>query len=457
MGTGHVGLVTAAAFASLGHEVVGTDVDGERIELLRQGTPHFHEPGLREAMAREMASGRLSFDSDPASALAEAEIVLICVGTPARDDGGANLMALEQVGGTIARNAPDGAVVVEKSTVPVGTSERLRLTLQREGRGRRFNVASNPEFLREGRALEDALKPDRVVIGVDSQRALDVLRHLYEPMTRAGTRLIVTDIPTAELAKYASNAFLALKISFANGLAHLCERVGADVTAVADVMGVDPRIGRAFLDAGLGFGGHCLPKDVAALEHLSDRVGYSFGLLAEISRLNEEAAETVVSKVRDALWNLEGKRIALLGLAFKPGTDDVRESPAIRVARRLLASGASVVGCDPLAALPAKDEVPELELANDPYEAAAGAHCLVLATEWEEFGRLSPDSLKSVMAYPIVVDGRNLFDPGEMRRAGFWYYPTGRAAILQPTVVAPDGPLDGNGERSADLHHVELA
>jgi len=406
MGTGHVGLVTCVTFASIGHEVVGTDVDVEKIELLRRGIPPFYEPGLEEAMKQESASGRLSFSTVAADALRDAEVVFICVGTPARANGDANLLAMEQSASEIARHAPNGAVVVEKSTVPAGTADRVLVTLQREGGGREFHVASNPEFLREGAAMHDALEPDRIVIGIESERSLDVLRRLYAPLLSAGIHLIVTDIRTAELAKHASNAFLAMKISFANALARLCERAGADVTAVADVMGDDPRIGRAFLDAGLGYGGYCFPKDVAALKRLSERLGYPLPILDAVERVNEEAVEAAAAKIEEALWNLEGKRIALLGLAFKAGTDDVRFSPA------------------------------------DAYEAASGAHAVVIATEWPVFRDLDLGTLKKIMLYPLVVDGRNLFDPSEMAEAGFWYYPTGRPPVVPLPAAAVPLPFD---------------
>jgi UDPglucose 6-dehydrogenase len=444
MGTGHVGLITCVTLATLGHEVVGTDVDSEKIELLRRGIPPFFEPGLEEALDQGSAAERLAFTDSAAEALRDAEVVFICVGTPARADGEANLLAVEQSARDIARAAPDGAVVVEKSTVPAGTADRVRLTLEREGDGRGYDVVSNPEFLREGSAMHDSLRPDRIVIGVESDRALHAMRAVYAPLLDAGVRMIVTDIRTAELAKHASNAFLALKISFANALARLCERAGADVADVADVMGSDPRIGRAFLHAGLGYGGYCFPKDVAALRRLSERLGYPFPLLAEVERLNTEAVDAVASKVEEALWNLEGKRIALLGLSFKPGTDDVRFSPSLALAERLLASGAHVVGCDPRAGSNAKEELPALELADDAYEAAAGAHALVVGTEWPEFRELDLTVLRGTMAYPLVVDGRNLFDPDEMARAGFWYHPTGRP----PTAPARLAPVEVEGGSS---------
>jgi UDPglucose 6-dehydrogenase len=444
MGTGHVGLVTGVAFASLGHDVVATDIDGEKIRLLQDGVSPFYEAGLEDALRREMATGRLAFTLEPAEALREAEAVFVCVGTPARANGEANLVAMESSAREIARHATDGVVVVEKSTVPAGTAERVRNTLARERPGLRFDVASNPEFLREGTALQDALVPDRIVIGVESEHARDVLRRLYRPLTDRGYRLMETDIATAELAKHASNAFLSLKISFANALARICERAGADVTAVADVMGADPRIGRAFLNAGLGYGGYCFPKDVMALERLAARLGYEFPLMREVARLNDEAVGAAAAKVEEALWNLEDKRVAILGLAFKPGTDDIRFSPALALARRLLDDGAHVVGFDPQAAADAKQDLPGLEIASGPYEAASGAHCLVVATEWPEFRDLDLAELKRVMAYPVIVDGRNALDADAAAKAGFTYYPMGRPAV-HPTGSQHQ---DGDGRRA---------
>lgn len=439
IGTGRVGVVTCVACAVMGHEVVGTDVDAEKIALLGQGISPFYEPDLDDALSREIAGGRLSFTSDAAEAIRDAEVIFICVGTPARQDGESNLLAVELAVRETAHHAKDGALVVEKSTVPAGTADRVRQTIQREGDGRRVLVAANPEFLREGMALHDALEPERIVLGVESDESRDLLCRLYEPILKDPVRLIVTDIRTAELAKHASNAFLATKISFANALARVCELTGADVNAVADVMGADSRIGRAFLSAGLGYGGYCLPKDVAALERLAARLGYNFGLLREVRLANAAAVDALVTRVEEAVWNLEGKRIAVLGLAFKPDTDDVRSSPALALAGRLIESGAEVVGYDPKAAEGAQAEIPELHVATDPYEAAARAHCLVVATEWKEFRNLDLDALKRVMAQPIVVDGRNLFDDVEMETAGFWYYPTGRPPVLQRSgrAVAP--------------------
>lgn len=431
LGTGHVGLVTAATLASLGHEVAAMDIDAEKIALLRTGVVPFHEPGLQELLEEETSAGRLRFESDASDAVPRAEVAFLCVGTPPDAEGNANLLAVERSGVYVARHATGPLVVVEKSTVPAGTADRLAVALARERPDLRIEVVSNPEFLREGRAVEDALHPDRILIGGTTEAALLAMRRVYAPLTERGIRLIETDIRTAELAKHACNAFLALKISYANALARLCERADADVQAVAEVMGADPRIGRAFLDAGLGYGGYCFPKDLTAFAHLAKRLGYEFPLLGEVARINDEALAAAAAKVEEAVWNLQGKRVALLGLAFKPGTDDVRFSPALALARRLIERGAAVVGHDPRAEDNAMAELPALETAADPYTAATDAHCVVVCTEWEEFRDLDLERLRAIMAYPVLVDARNLFDRETMRAAGFTYYPTGRAPVIQ--------------------------
>ena len=318
MGTGHVGLVSCVALARMGHEVVGFDVDEEKVSLLQRGVTPFHEPDLDAALHSELDGGRVRFTARASDALARASVVFICVGTPMGEDGEAELHAMEEAASQIARDAIDGVLVVEKSTVPAGTAERVRTVISLEAPNLDFDVASNPEFLREGHALHDALFPDRIVVGVSSEVAASILRRVYEPITSNGALLIETDVRTAELAKHASNAFLAMKISYANALARLSERLGADVRHVIEVLGADPRIGPAFLGAGLGYGGYCLPKDVLGLERLSARVGYDFGLLREVDRVNREAMEATVEKIEDALWNLQGKRICILGLAFRP-------------------------------------------------------------------------------------------------------------------------------------------
>ena len=431
IGTGHVGLITGVTLAAMGHDVVGVDSDAEKIDRLRRGDAPFYEPGLQELLDEAADGRRISFSTDITAGVVDREVVFICVGTPPRESGEANLVAVEDAARQVARAANRDLVVVEKSTVPAGTAERIRRTiaLERPDAPFQIEVISNPEFLREGTAIEDSLRPDRILIGADSARGYEVMRRLYHGSIESGSPVIETDIRTAELAKHASNAFLALKISYANGLARICERTGADVVAVAEVMGSDPRIGRAFLNAGLGYGGFCFPKDLDAFERLANDANYEFPLIREIQRLNEEAVVAAFQKVRDGLWNIEGKRVALLGLAFKPGTDDIRFAPALALCRRLLDEGASVVGYDPQAMPGAKDEVPGLEVAVDPYSAVNGAHCAVLCTEWEEFDRLDLDVVKEQMAYPLIVDGRNMFDPHEMRVRGFTYLPTGRPPV----------------------------
>jgi UDPglucose 6-dehydrogenase len=315
--------------------------------------------------------------------------------------------------------------------VPAGTAGRVKRALrdERPELASRLEVVSNPEFLREGKAVQDSLQPDRILVGAESDWALERMRTLYAALIDRGVRLIETDIHTAELSKHACNAFLALKVSYINAIARLCERSGADVMDVAEVMGSDPRIGRAFLNAGLGYGGFCFPKDIQAFERLSSRLGYEFGLLHEVARINDQTVDSALEKLRDALWNLEEKRIGLLGLSFKPDTDDVRFSPALALAKRLLDEGSVVVGYDPEAGPNAKTEVPDLEIASDPYDAARKAHCLVLCTEWDEFKQLDLVRLKEEMVYPVIIDGRNLFDPADMAAGGFTYYPAGRPAL----------------------------
>lgn len=434
VGTGHVGLVTAATLAAIGHDVVGLDEDEEKIALLIRGSSPFFEPGLEELVRAGVRDGRLAFGTDTGEALDGAEAVFICVGTPARVDGDANLVAIERVGRDISQHLTGSIVVVEKSTVPAGTAERLWQTirLQRPDLADGIEVVSNPEFLSEGQAVEDSLRPQRLLIGARTERGFAVMRRVYEPLIRDGVRVIETDIQTAEIAKHACNAFLATKISYANALARLCERAGADVTAVVEVMGSDPRIGRAFLNAGLGYGGFCFPKDILAFERVAARLGYDFALLREVQRINDEAVAAAFDKVKDALWSLEGKRVALLGLAFKPGTDDVRFSPALALARRLIDEDATVVGYDPEAGGNAKSEVPGLEIAPSAYDAIAGAHCMVVCTEWDEFGSIDLDRARQLLSYPIVVDARNVYEPERMTRSGFIYHGTGRTPTHGP-------------------------
>jgi UDPglucose 6-dehydrogenase len=433
IGTGHVGLITGVALASLGHEVVGMDASEERVALLQRGTPPFWEPGLDELLHEGMEAGRLRFTDSIAEAVEGADVVMICVGRPPVGLGDRSLVAVESAVRDIARRAAQGVVVVVKSTVPPGTTARIEQVIRLERPDLDFSIVSSPEFLREGHAIEDTLEPDRLVAGSDSDRGLAAIRELYAPLLADGRRLIETDPRSAELSKLASNAFLALKISFANGLARMAERSGADVTEVTQIVGADGRIGAAFLGAGLGYGGYCLPKDIVTLERVADRLGYDFGLLREATKINDEALEAVARKVEEAVWNLEGKRIAIFGLAFKAGTDDVRGAPALELVRRLMSEGAEVVAWDPMAGEAAKQEIPELQLASDPAEAAAGAHCVVVCTEWPELRQLDLAELRSTMAYPVVVDGRNALDADLVRKAGLTYLSVGRGAEASTT------------------------
>jgi UDPglucose 6-dehydrogenase len=430
IGAGHVGLVTAACLAYVGHDVLVDDDDASKLDLIREGRSWFYEPGLQELLGEVVRAGRLRIAGDKAEAVARGTVIFICVGTPSRGDGSPNLAFVEAVAREVARSLPEGEfrVICEKSTVPVQTGDRVAQVIAREARpGADWEVASNPEFLREGSAVVDTLDPDRVVVGTTSKRAEDCLRELYDPiLERSGVPFLATDRATAELIKHASNAFLATKISFINSVARVCERSGADVELVSRGMGLDPRIGVHFLKAGAGYGGSCFPKDVAAFAHRSRELGVDFGILNEVAKINHEARRAVVDKVRDALWHLDGKRIGMLGLSFKPNTDDLREAPSIDVIRDLLADGAQVVAYDPVAGEQAARTVPGLELAGKAVEVADGAHALVLMTEWAEFGDLDPDDLRARMAYPILVDARNALDAGAFVAAGFTVAGVGR-------------------------------
>jgi UDPglucose 6-dehydrogenase len=430
IGAGHVGLVTAACLAHVGHDVVVDDDDASKLDLIRQGRSWFHEPGLEELLGEVVRAGRLRVAGDKAEAVGHGTVIFICVGTPSRGDGSPNLTFVEAVAREVARSLPPGEfrLVCEKSTVPVQTGERVAQVIAREARPEAdWEVASNPEFLREGSAVVDTLDPDRVVVGTSSERGLAALRELYDPiLERSGAPFLATDRATAELIKHASNAFLATKISFINSVARVCERSGADIELVARGMGLDPRIGVHFLKAGAGYGGSCFPKDVAAFAHRSRELGVDFGILNEVAKINHEARRAVVDKVRDALWHLDGKRVGMLGLSFKPNTDDLREAPSIDVARDLLADGAQVVAYDPVAGARAAQLVPGLELADKAVEVADGAHAVVLMTEWAEFADLDPADLRSRMTYPILVDARNALDAEAFVAAGFTVAGVGR-------------------------------
>ncbi|MDQ4149838.1 MAG: UDP-glucose/GDP-mannose dehydrogenase family protein [Actinomycetota bacterium] len=425
IGVGHVGLVTAAALAHLGHDVIGLDEDPAKLEALAAGATPFFEPGLFDLVKKGRTVGRLAFTGDIAHAMEGASVAFICVGTPSSPHGEANLRAVYRAAAAAATHATRELLIVQKSTVPVKTAERLKGLCHGVTR-HRVRVASNPEFLREGQAVADSLHPDRILVGADDPEAHRVMRDVYGPIISRGVPYFATDIATAELAKHACNAFLAIKISYANALARLCESAGADVVSIADIMGADRRIGRSFLDAGIGYGGYCLPKDLAAFKAAAAGLGYDFRLLDQAMQINREALEAVLSKIRQAVWSLEGKRVVLLGLAFKAGTDDVRESPALLLARRLIEEGAEVVGYDPKANDTARGEVPGMFVSDDVYRAAEGADCLAVTTEWPEFRALELERLKGIVRLPIIVDARNLLDPEMATEAGFTYIPTGR-------------------------------
>lgn len=431
VGVGHVGLVTAACMASDGHHVVGMDDDASKIAGLVEGRIWFHEPDLPELVVEQVEAGRLSFTDDLSVALKDAEVVFVCVGTPPLPGGGPNLRYVEAVGRKVGELADRDVVLVEKSTVPANTGSRLRGVIAREldrrGHDVTVHVASNPEFLREGQAVQDTLNPDRVVYGTEDDQAREVLRRAYAPLIeRTGAPVVETDVATAELIKHASNAMLATRISFINQVARVCDAVGADVAVVAQGMGLDERIGSKFLQAGLGYGGSCFPKDVDAFIHLARQVGEDFLLLEEVRRINEGQREVVLDKLRDELWHLEAKIVTLLGAAFKPGTDDLREAPALYLARALLAEGATVRVYDPVALEAFGAEVEGVELFDDPIEALRGADAAVVTTEWDEVKALTPTNYCETLGYPIVVDARNAYDPDAMLDAGVRYHSMGR-------------------------------
>jgi UDPglucose 6-dehydrogenase len=437
IGVGHVGLVTAACLADLGHEVVGMDDDEAKVARLNRGELPFYEEGLAELMAGAVGSGRLRITSEAAAPVRDADAVFICVGTPGHDDGSPNLAYVQAAAHAVATHATDPVVVAEKSTVPVRTGERIRHTLnlqsQAQGDGLHHDVVSNPEFLREGTAVHDTLRPDRIVVGADSERAHQVMRELYRPLLeRHHCPYVATDVRTAELIKHASNAFLATKISFINSVARICELAGADVTTVADAMGHDPRIGRAFLNAGLGYGGSCFPKDVKAFIHIAAELGFDFGILRETDRTNREAKRWPVTQLRRLLWNLADKRVAVLGVAFKPGTDDVRDAPALEVIEALRAEGALVRLHDPVALDHVRDRYPGALICDKAEEALNGAHAAVVCTEWDEYRAISPERLVDLLEYPIVIDARNVWPVGALRAAGLTV-----ASVGSPLVDVP--------------------
>jgi len=443
IGTGYVGLVTGVCLAEIGHDVVCTDNDGEKIRILESGGLPIYEPGLEKVISKVRREGRLRFCANPADAVAAGDAIFICVGTPPLPDGDADLSAIDHVARLIATEARSPKLVVEKSTVPARTGQELKRALSVYARNSQvvFHVASNPEFLREGTAVADFLHPDRIVVGVDDETAERQLQEIYRPVLdrtfhcpvhapacpqASAPVWLVTTINSAELIKHASNSFLALKISYANMVADLAERLGADIQEVVRAMGLDPRIGPSFLSAGLGFGGFCLPKDLQAFAHLAERSGVDFSMLREAEKINRRRIDHFCGKLREALWVVRGKQIGVLGLAFKPNTDDIRFAPAVDLIHRLIEEGAHVRAYDPEAMDKARAVLPHIEYAKSEYDAAEDSEALLIATEWDQFRSLDWARIHKAMARPLILDGRNLLSPAEMKRHGFEYRSLGR-------------------------------
>jgi UDPglucose 6-dehydrogenase len=424
IGTGYVGLVTGTCFAEVGHSVVCVDNDEAKVKTLKAGGIPIYEPGLEELVKKNTAAGRLSFTTSTAEGVEKSEVVFIAVPTPPQPDGAVDLSFIEKVAREIAGAMTSYKIVVDKSTVPVQTGDKVAETIKRYCKAKvDFDVVSNPEFLREGFAVEDLMKPDRIVIGVRSQRPVSAMKEMYRPFNAP---IIVTDISSAELIKHASNSFLALKISYINAISVICEATGANVQEVANGMGMDDRIGRRFLNASLGFGGSCFPKDLSAFVKIAEQVGYEFGLLKEVQKINNTQMDRFVKKITDTLWVLKDKTIGVLGLAFKQNTDDVRMSPAIDLCQRLKKEGAILRVHDPKAMDKAKAILPDVTYVDDMDEVADGCDAVVIATEWDEFKKLDLERVRKALSHPIMFDGRNLFDPAEMEKLGFIYKSIGR-------------------------------
>jgi UDPglucose 6-dehydrogenase len=429
IGSGYVGLVTGACFADVGHNVTCVDNDARKIEVLRAGRVPIYEPGLEELIHRNVAAHRLRFSGSIKEGVDNSQIVFIAVPTPPQSNGSVDLSFIEKVAREIAGVLTDYRVIVDKSTVPVKTGEKVAESIKRYNRhGAKFDVVSNPEFLREGCAVHDLMHPDRIVIGAQSEHAADLMKKVYEPFMAP---ILVTDINSAELIKHAANSFLALKISYINAVSAICEASGADIEKVADGIGMDQRIGRNFLNAGIGYGGSCFPKDIAAFITISEKLGVPFSLLKEVQRINAEQKERFLKSIRDTLWVLREKKIAVWGLTFKPDTDDIRSSVAIDLVADMLREGAQVSVYDPKGMERAR-EIPEIKSARfceNALAAADGAEALVIATEWAEFANVDLGVVKEKMTTPIVFDGRNLFDPSTMAKMGFRYHSVGRSPV----------------------------
>lgn len=464
IGAGYVGLTAAACLAQIGHDVFCSESDLEKLAQLQNGQMPIFEPHCDTVIASARKANRLHFGLSE-DAIAWAEAIFICVGTPPLPNGDADLHAIEAVARMIAKQAKGYRLVIEKSTVPVQTAAQLRRHLSvHRGSGLTCEVASNPEFLREGSSVQDFLHPDRIVIGVDSPRAAEMLREIYQPIIEQkfvcplhsdcpkgkDPIFLVTDTNSSELIKHASNSFLAMKISFINMVANLCEVVGADVTKVAEGMGLDPRIGSAFLNPGIGFGGFCFPKDVQAFIRIAEKAGCDFSLLKEVEKINHHRVEHFIETVRKELWVIRGKRIAVWGLAFKPNTDDVRFAPSIALVNSLIEEGAQVRAYDPEAMGKAKSVLPDITYCSDPYQAAEGADAILIVTEWDEFRQVDWNRLRSIVERPLIVDGRNMFDAPEVTRHGFSYVSVGRPAVVPEDAPASDEQIMISADRSGN-------
>jgi UDPglucose 6-dehydrogenase len=424
VGAGYVGLVSGACFAELGNNVICVDNDDKKVSSLKRLKIPIYEPGLEELIKKNVRLGKLSFTTNVAQAVRSSTVVFIAVGTPPKENGEADLTGIENVARSIARAMNSYRLIVEKSTVPVETGQWVKHTIEiNKKKGIPFDVASNPEFLREGSAIGDFFNPDRIVIGVESKKAESVLRELYSGID---AKILVTDIKSAELIKHASNSFLALKISFINAVSKICEMAGADVERVAEGMGLDRRIGRSFLNAGIGFGGFCLPKDLDAFINISKKLGYSFELLEAVKKVNDLAKEDFIRKIESNLWNIKDKTIAVLGLAFKPDTDDMRFAPSIDIINTLQKHGAKIRVFDPQAMGRARKIFKGVTFCRDAYEAARSSDCLIVITEWSEFKQIDFKKLKKLLKHPLIVDGRNIYDPQKLKRLGFKYISIGR-------------------------------
>jgi UDPglucose 6-dehydrogenase len=427
IGTGYVGLVTGACLAEFGMNLICVDNDRLKIELLRQGKVPIHEPGLEDLVIKNMREGRLSFSASIEEGVKSSLVIFIVVGTPSNDDGSADLKFLEEVAEEIARSMDGYKVVVVKSTVPVGTCRRLKqLIKDHQVRSTPFDIVSNPEFQREGSAVEDFMRPDRVTIGAESEQATAIMKDIYSALYLIETPFVITSLETAEMIKYAANTFLATKVSFINEIANLCERVGADVHHVARAMGLDGRIGKKFLHPGPGYGGSCFPKDTRALSRMAQEKGYSFKIIEAVIKVNDEQKKRMIGKITEKVGDLKGKTIGILGLSFKPNTNDIRESSSLVIIQGLLDLGAKVKAFDPAAIEETKAIFPDIEYGKDAYDVARGADALVLVTEWNQFRRLDLQRIKGLLKSPVFVDLRNVYDPDQMKRLGYHYCGVGR-------------------------------